>query len=66
MRIILSISMAIPVVCASCGASYPAPTQRMADAMSAERGAEEVGANTDPQGQLHSSSRRNRSPRPRA
>jgi len=37
----------------ACGASFPAPTQRMADAMSAERSAEEVGANSNPQAQLH-------------
>ena len=44
-----------PVVAATvaCGASYPAPTQRMADAMSAERSAEEVGAAANPQGQLY-------------
>lgn len=36
-----------------CGASYPAPTQRMADTMAAERSAEEVGAKDIPQGQLH-------------
>ena len=43
----------VPIACASCGASYPAPTQRMADAMSAERSAEEVGAGSNPEGQLH-------------
>ncbi len=48
-----TILLSIPIVCVACGASYPAPTQRMADAMSAERSAEEVGAAKDPQGQLH-------------
>ena len=43
----------VVLACAACGASYPAPTQRMADTMSAERSAEEVGANGTPQGQLH-------------
>jgi Domain of unknown function (DUF4398) len=44
----------LTVACAvGCGASYPPPTQRMADAMSAERSAEEVGAKTDPRAGLH-------------
>jgi len=34
-------------------ASYPAPTQRMVDAMATVRGAQEVGADRDPQGQMH-------------
>ncbi len=33
--------------------SYPAPTQRMADAVATSRAATEVGANTNPQAQLH-------------
>ena len=37
---------------AACG-SYPPPIQRMADAESATRGAQEVGANASPQAQLH-------------
>ena len=53
MRIVASTAGFVLITCASCGASYPAPTQRMADAMSAERSAEEVGANANPQGQLH-------------
>jgi len=53
MRAIPYTAGAVLLTCAACGASYPAPTQRMADAMSAERSAEEVGANTDPEGQLH-------------
>ena len=47
-----TVLVAIPCA-AACGASYPEPTQRMADAMSAERSAEEVGANTNPEAQLH-------------
>ena len=44
----------VSITCAAaCGGSYPEPTQRMADAMSAERSAEEVGANTNPEAQLH-------------
>jgi hypothetical protein len=41
------------VVIAGCGASYPVPTQRMADAESAERSAAELGAANQPAAQLH-------------
>jgi hypothetical protein len=37
----------------ACGASFPEPTQRLADAESAQRSAMEVGANTQPAAQLH-------------
>ncbi|MBI5534097.1 MAG: DUF4398 domain-containing protein [Deltaproteobacteria bacterium] len=37
----------------ACGASFPVPTQRMADAESAERSARELGANNQPAAQLH-------------
>ncbi|HEX7604832.1 MAG TPA: DUF4398 domain-containing protein [Polyangiaceae bacterium] len=36
----------------ACGATFPVPTQRMADAQSAERSALELGASTEPQAQL--------------
>jgi hypothetical protein len=36
----------------ACGATFPPPTQRMADAESAERSAREVGANSVPAAQL--------------
>ena len=36
-----------------CGASFPEPTQRLADAQSAQRSAIEVGANNQPAAQLH-------------
>lgn len=36
----------------ACGGSFPAPTQRMADAESAERSAREVGADTQPLAKL--------------
>jgi hypothetical protein len=36
----------------ACGASIPPPTQRMADAQSAERSARELGANSEPAAQL--------------
>lgn len=36
----------------ACGASLPPPTQRLADAQSAERSARELGANSEPAAQL--------------
>lgn len=48
---IFSIAILAPLVFA-CGASFPPPTQRMADAESAERTAREVGANNEPGAQL--------------
>ncbi len=36
-----------------CGASYPEPTQRMAETMASIRVAHELGAQNNPQGQLH-------------
>lgn len=49
---ILSIIIAAPIVWGACGASMPPPTQRMADAESAQRSAREVGANNEPSAQL--------------
>jgi hypothetical protein len=40
-------------VAVGCGASYPAPTQHLADAQSAERSAAELGAANQPKAQLH-------------
>ncbi len=37
----------------ACGGSFPAPTQPMADAESAERSARELGAEKEPGAQLH-------------
>lgn len=48
---IFSIAILAPLVFA-CGGSFPPPTQRMADAESAERTAREVGANNEPGAQL--------------
>jgi len=36
-----------------CAGSYPPPTQQMADVQSANRGAEELGAQKNPKAQLH-------------
>jgi hypothetical protein len=45
---------ALPVaVSFACGASFPTPTQRMADAESAHRSALELGAANQPAAQLH-------------
>ena len=49
---IISLMIASPFVWGACGASVPVPTQRMADAESAERSAREVGANNEPAAQL--------------
>jgi hypothetical protein len=48
---IFSLIVASPLL-ASCGASVPPPTQRMADAQSAHRSAQELGANEVPEAQL--------------
>ena len=47
----LFLLVALPVI-GACGASFPPPTQRLADAQSAERSAREVGANDAPAAQL--------------
>jgi Domain of unknown function (DUF4398) len=46
-----SFLLATPLVWA-CGATFPPPTQRMADAQSAERSARELGANSEPAAKL--------------
>lgn len=51
MRILSAIIIGTSV--AACGATFPVPTQRMADAESAERSARELGANTQPDAELH-------------
>jgi len=44
----------VPVALAlACGGTFPEPTQRLADAESAQRSALEVGANNQPAAQLH-------------
>jgi hypothetical protein len=48
---ITSFALMAPLL-AACGASFPAPTQRLADAQSAERSALELGANNEPGAQL--------------
>lgn len=48
---LLYIAAALSV--AGCGANYPVPTQRMADAQSANRSARELGADKVPTAQLH-------------
>jgi hypothetical protein len=50
-RSILSLVIAAPFVSA-CGGSLPPPTQRMADAQSAERSARELGASSVPDAKL--------------
>ena len=50
-RKILSLII-VATVFSACGASLPPPTQRLADAQSAERSARELGANSEPNAQL--------------
>lgn len=45
------LAIATPLLFA-CASSMPPPTQRLADAQAAERGAKEVGANSQPESQL--------------
>ncbi len=49
---IFSMVLAAPLVWGACGASFPPPAQRMADAEAAQRSAREVGANNEPSAQL--------------
>ncbi len=48
---IIPLLFAAPLMVA-CGGSFPPPTQRLADAQSAERSAQELGANSVPAAQL--------------
>ena len=41
------------ILLGACGGTYPVPTQRLADAQGAYRSAQELGADKDPQAQLH-------------
>jgi hypothetical protein len=50
-RSIISSLIVAPLLSA-CGASLPPPTQRLAEAQSAERSARELGANSEPAAQL--------------
>jgi uncharacterized protein YqfA (UPF0365 family) len=47
------IACALVTMTAACGGSYPAPTQPLADSESAERSAQELGADSDPAAKLH-------------
>jgi len=46
--VMLSVGFAV-----ACGATFPVPTQRLADAESAQRSAQELGAGAQPAAQLH-------------
>jgi hypothetical protein len=48
---IFSLIVAVPLFWA-CGATFPPPTQRLAEAQSAERSATELGANNEPGAKL--------------
>ncbi|MGD0674141.1 MAG: DUF4398 domain-containing protein [Polyangiaceae bacterium] len=45
--------MTAATIALGCGGSFPAPTQHLADAQSAERSATDLGAANQPQAQLH-------------
>ena len=51
----MKLALLIPslALATACGASYNVPTQRMADAQSAHRSAQELGAEKNPTAQLH-------------
>ena len=51
-KLMVSLMMGASLTWGACGASFPAPTQRMADAQSAERSARELGAYDEPRAQL--------------
>ena len=53
MKKIVTILTALAPLVWACGGSFPVPTQRLADAQSAERSATELGANSEPGAQLH-------------
>jgi hypothetical protein len=46
-------SIAAACFVAGCGASYPVPTQQLADTESAARSAAELGASSEPKARLH-------------
>ena len=45
--------IAMAFLASACGASFPVPAQRLADAQSAERSATELGATSQPAAKLH-------------
>jgi hypothetical protein len=47
------IALAVTMVVAGCGGSVPAPSERLAQAESASRGARELGAESEPTAALH-------------
>ncbi len=50
---IIPLALAASALVLGCGGSFPAPTQDLASAQSAERSAAELGAENQPQAQLH-------------
>ena len=51
-RIVIGSVAGVAMALTACGASYPAPTQPLADVQAADRSAQELGANTDPPAKL--------------
>jgi hypothetical protein len=50
---IFPVSLTASLITLGCGASFPTPTQSLADAQSAERSANELGAANQPRAKLH-------------
>ena len=51
--LVRALTGAMITMTAACGASYPPPTQPLADAQAASRSAQELGADADPAAKLH-------------
>jgi hypothetical protein len=51
-KLMVSLMTGASLAWGACGGSFPAPTQRLADAQSAERSARELGAQDEPRAQL--------------
>jgi hypothetical protein len=51
-KLMVSLMTTASLAWGACGGSFPPPTQRLADAQSAERSARELGANEEPRAQL--------------
>jgi hypothetical protein len=52
-RSMTTVTLLAGFIALGCGASYPVPTQSLADAQAAERSATELGAASQPKAQLH-------------
>ncbi len=53
MKMFITTTTATALLALGCGSSFPVPTQQMADVQSANRSANELGAQNNPKAQLH-------------